>query len=127
MPFDKSVDLKNITFTYPESDKAALSDISLSIQKGESVGIIGGSGSGKTTLLKLFLRLIKPHSGSFEIDGNAINSLSDDASFQRNIGYVEQDVFIMNGTLSENIALGYEQIDDQLLQQVLDELSLIHI
>ncbi len=121
MPFDKSVDLKNITFTYPESDKAALSDVSLSIQKGESVGIIGGSGSGKTTLLKLFLRLIKPQSGSFEIDGSAIDSLSDDASFQRNIGYVEQDVFIMNGTLSENIALGFEQIDDQLLQQVLDE------
>ena len=95
--------------------------MSLTIKKGESVGVIGGSGSGKTTLLKVFLRLIAPHSGSFEIDGKALDGKSDDASFQRNIGYVEQDVFIMNGTLAENIALGFEEIDQQLLQQVLDE------
>ena len=121
LPFNESVTLKNITFQYPESDQAALTDVSLTIKKGESVGVIGGSGSGKTTLLKIFLRLIAPQSGSFEIDGKALEGKSDDASFQRNIGYVEQDVFIMNGTLAENIALGFEEIDQQLLQQVLDE------
>ncbi len=121
MPFNQSVTLKNITFHYPESDQAALTDVSLTINKGESIGVIGGSGSGKTTLLKIFLRLISPQSGSLEIDGIALESELDDASFQRNIGYVEQDVFIMNGTLAENIALGFEQIDQQLLHQVLDE------
>lgn len=115
LPFESFIELDGISFTYPEDKRTVLNNISLKIKKGESLGIIGGSGSGKTTLLKLILRLILENDGRFRVDTNVLDTPQLNASFQRNVGYVEQDIFIMDGTLEENIAFGEKEIDYELL------------
>ncbi|MBK7635073.1 MAG: ATP-binding cassette domain-containing protein [Saprospiraceae bacterium] len=77
--------------------------ISFEIKKGETVGFIGTSGSGKTTLLNLFLRFIHESQGHISIDGVRVDQ-TNEASFQKTIGYVQQNVYIRNGSLRENIA-----------------------
>ncbi len=111
MQFQEAIRLENICFKYPNTSQNALENISFQMNKGESIGIIGESGSGKTTLLKLFLRLINQQSGDFLVDDKKLSNKLDDTAFQKNIGYVEQDVFILNGTLENNIAFGEELTD----------------
>lgn len=116
-----SIALENISFEYPGTDKTVLDNISLRIKKGENIGIVGASGSGKTTLLKLILRLINESSGKMTIDETHLRSKELDAAFQLNIGYVEQSVFITNGTLAENIAFGEKDIDQDRLNRAIED------
>ncbi len=109
LPFEESIELKNISFDYNDGDKV-LDDISLKILKGETVGIIGQSGSGKTTLVNLLLGLLPQNIGEIVVDGTEIKTETI-ARFQKIIGYVQQEVFIKDATLRENIAFG-EEIDE---------------
>ena len=98
--FNEALVFDNVSFTY-EEDKA-LSEISLSIKKGEMIGIIGPSGAGKTTLVDLILRLYQPQKGAISIDGTDIGSIRMD-EWRKTIGYVSQDIFLANDTIEENI------------------------
>jgi len=111
-----SVEFRNVTFTYPGAAKPALSNVSFKIEIGERVAILGKIGSGKTTIAKLILGLYKPEEGAVLIDGVDVRQI-DPADLRRNVGAVLQDVWLMSGTLRENIALGADGIrDDDLLQ-----------
>lgn len=94
----------NITFGY-EADRTVLNNINLSIQAGETVAFVGPSGAGKTTICSLVPRFYEPTSGSISIDGMDIHAMTL-ASLRRNIGIVQQDVFLFAGTIKENIAYG---------------------
>jgi ABC-type multidrug transport system fused ATPase/permease subunit len=108
--FINVLELKRVNFSY-NSKVAALSDINMKIIKGETLGIIGPSGSGKTTLVDLILRLFEPGSGKIFLDD--INTADIDLlQWRRNIGYVSQDIFLMNGTIAENIKFHDEKISD---------------
>ncbi len=108
--FSDHIEFSKVSYHYPESKSTVLENFSLQIKKGETVGIIGGSGSGKTTLLNILLRLLTETSGEIRVDGKILkNELN--ASFQKNIGFVQQQVFIKNGTLSENVAFGEDEPD----------------
>ena len=126
LPINKSIVFKQISFAFPDSkEMAVLRDINFTVKKGEKVGIIGSSGSGKTTLLKILLRFLKEDTGSIEIDGQPL--IADmEAKFQKNIGYVQQQVFIKNGTLKSNIAFGEEEedIDLEYLNQAIEQAML---
>ncbi len=124
LDFHEHIKLKDVSFTYPESRQIVLDKINLSINRGESIGIIGESGSGKSTLLKILLRLIRESSGEFRVDDNTLLNLNDDSSFQKNIGYVAQDIFILNGTLRENIAFGEVEVDAERLEYAIRESQL---
>jgi ABC-type multidrug transport system fused ATPase/permease subunit len=76
--------------------------------------LIGPSGSGKTTIADLLLRLFKPDSGQITIDGKDINKL-DLVEWRRNIGYVSQDIFLMNGTIADNIRFYDDSIGDEAI------------
>ena len=107
-----SITLKNICFTYPNSTKNALSNISLSIGKGESVGFIGSSGSGKTTLINVLLGLLNPNSGSILVNNKNIDNFS--GLWRSHVAYLPQQVFLVDNSIRRNIALGCEddEIDD---------------
>ena len=124
--FEKRIEIENLYYRYPETRNLALSNISFSIQKGESVGIVGKSGSGKTTLTDTILGLLTPTSGAIKIDGvNIENNLKE---WQRLIGYVQQEIFLIDDTIQRNIAFGdkeneidLEKVSEALLGSQLKE------
>ncbi len=116
--------LNGIQYFYPESKMPALDQISLRIQEGETVGFIGPSGAGKTTLVDLILGLLKPSKGSLLYNGEELRgSLS---RWQSQIAYLPQQVFLIDNTLRNNVALGINdnEIDDQLVHESLNNASL---
>ncbi|MGL5874470.1 MAG: ABC transporter ATP-binding protein [Xenococcaceae cyanobacterium] len=111
--------LDNVTYSYPNSDREALAGISLTIKKGESIGLIGKSGAGKTTLVDVLLGLLTPQNGDITVDGVSI--YKDLRSWQNTIAYVPQSIFLIDDTLTNNIAFGVseEEIDRQKLRKAI--------
>jgi ATP-binding cassette subfamily C protein LapB len=109
-----AIELKNITFSYPNQTIKVLNNISLKISAGEKVGIIGPIGSGKTTMGKVILGLYEPSGGMVSMDGTDIRQI-DPADFRRFIGYVPQDITLFRGTIRDNITMGTHDIDDNLV------------
>lgn len=102
------IEFDNVSFTYPDSGIQALSQLSFTIKKGESVAIIGKTGSGKSTVANLVCRLFDVDSGTIKINGLPIQKhhLS---SLRSSIGYVPQEVFLFSDTIKNNIAFGVKQ------------------
>lgn len=96
------IEFQNVSFTYPESEIPALSDVSFTVEAGQKVAFIGRIGSGKSTIAKLILRLYEPDSGTILIDGIDISQI-DPADLRRIIAYVPQDVHLFHGTIKDNI------------------------
>ena len=99
------VTFENVSFSYPGSSDFALRDINLDIQAGETIALVGPSGSGKTTLCNLVARFYEPTSGRILLDGTDVAEI-EIASFRNLTGIVDQDVFLFDGTVAENIAYG---------------------
>ena len=102
-PVQREICFENVTFTYAGASNPALRDISLSVEKGKSIAVVGRNGSGKTTLLALLPRFFHPDSGRILIDGIDIQGVSL-PSLRRQIGIVTQDSVIFPGTIADNIA-----------------------
>lgn len=109
--FNQSLEFKNVKFSYGRSAEV-LRNLSFSIQKGQMVGIVGPSGAGKTTIVDLFLRLLRPQSGRILLDGKDV-SLVDLKGWRKNIGYVPQDIFLLNDTVENNIKFYDETIPEE--------------
>ncbi|MCC5652669.1 ABC transporter ATP-binding protein/permease [Nostoc sp. XA013] len=110
--FEKEISLEKLTFQYPNTIRQALDDISLTIRKGQSIGIIGKSGSGKTTLVDVILGLFQVQSGDIKVDG--VSVYRDLRAWQNILGYVPQSIFLIDDTLERNIAFG---VPDHLIDQ----------
>ncbi|MDR5861353.1 type I secretion system permease/ATPase [Halomonas campisalis] len=110
------IQFDKVTLRYPEEEREALRDVSLKIEAGEKVALLGRVGCGKTTLQKLILGLYQPTAGAVMIDGVDLRQF-DPLQLRRQIGYVPQDVSLFFGTLRENIVAGggSEGIDDEAL------------
>ena len=123
LSFVKSIDIQNISHSY-DSETISLHNISISIKKGESIGIIGKSGAGKSTLVDVILGLLAPTSGAIAVDGNSI--YENLIGWQQIVGYVQQDVFLLDDSILKNIAFGIheENIDYERLYQVVNETQL---
>lgn len=105
---------KDVTFRYPGQENAALRGVSLSIQAGEKVAILGRVGSGKSTINKLIMGLYQPDAGAVQIDGVDLRQM-DPAELRRGIGYCAQDVTLFYGTLRENLRMSVPLADDAML------------
>ena len=101
---DLSIEIKNLFYQYPGGHELALSNINLTIKKGESIGIVGESGAGKSTLSDAILGLIKASTGGIYVDG--VDIYKDIKSWQSLIGYVQQDIYLLDGSIRSNIAFG---------------------
>lgn len=109
---------ENVSFSYPTGDtgKGVLNSLSLKIERGRTVALVGPSGGGKTTLCNLIPRFYELDEGRITIDGNDITELTR-YSLRRNIGIVAQDVFLFSGTIRENIAYGnLDATDDEIIE-----------
>jgi ABC-type multidrug transport system fused ATPase/permease subunit len=105
--FDKEINIQNVYFNYPENKKNVINNLNLKIIKGDRLGIIGESGSGKTTLINLIIGLIKPAKGYIYVDGKLFSS--DNNSLIKNVGYVPQEINLIEDTIISNIALGSDK------------------
>jgi ABC-type bacteriocin/lantibiotic exporter with double-glycine peptidase domain len=118
----REIRLEHVTFRYPGTERDTLTDVSLVIPRGESVGIVGSSGAGKTTLVDIVLNILSPDSGIVLLDGAPLDPRQVPLLFS----YVPQDSFLINDTLRRNIALGEAEaaIDDSRLAQAIVGASL---
>lgn len=119
MKFDNEISVKNLTFAYPSKEADVLSDVSFIIPKGKFVGIVGPSGAGKTTFVDILLGLLPPKSGTITVDGNDI--YKNISGWLDNIAYVPQSIYLIDGSIKDNIAFGIapEDVDDSRIQEVL--------
>ena len=108
---DGGIEFRRVTFRYPGSQARALDDVSFRIAPGEHVAIVGRVGSGKSTIARLILGLYEPSDGMVLVDDADVRQLHPD-DLRHNIGSVLQDVFLLTGSVRENIALGEASIDD---------------
>jgi ABC-type multidrug transport system fused ATPase/permease subunit len=104
--FEKNININNVSFTFPESDRFSLNNITFTINKGESIGLIGSSGSGKSTLVDIIMGILNPDKGLILSDDVSISENLN--SWQKKIGYVPQNIFLLDDSLKANIAFGIE-------------------
>jgi ATP-binding cassette subfamily C protein len=113
--FTASVEISNLSFSYSNSSARIIKNFSVTIPPGSKIAIIGASGTGKSTLIDLLLGLLEPESGSIKVSGyeprHAISI------YPGAIAYVPQEIYLHEGTIRENVALGFdpEAIDDELV------------
>ena len=113
---DSSIEISKLSVKYEYSSEPALSDISLSLDSGKTLGILGRTGSGKTTLVRLLPRLIDPPEGSVYIGGIDVRDY-DLESLRRSVGFVPQDTFLFSATIKENLAFGKPEAGDEELRR----------
>ncbi|WP_019878736.1 ABC transporter ATP-binding protein [Succinispira mobilis] len=117
--FFENLKIEKLEFIYPQNKEKVLKEVSFEINKGNFVGIIGESGAGKTTFVDILLGLLEPASGKITVDG--VDVFQDIRSWQKILAYVPQSIYLVDGTIRENIALGEEteHIDEAMVWQAL--------
>jgi ATP-binding cassette, subfamily B, bacterial PglK len=118
LSFEKGIRLENVTFNYPGSNRTVLENFSLEIPKNSSVGIIGPTGSGKSTVVDIILGLHRPQSGVIRVDDRVL-SPEDFGSWRSMIGYVPQDIYLLDASVAANIAFGIpaDEVDQAALRE----------
>jgi ATP-binding cassette, subfamily B, bacterial len=117
------IDLANIWFTYPNSDKKILKGVSLSMEQGSHIGIVGTSGGGKSTLIQILLGLYEPDTGSVLIDGKNLFAYNRN-SFRQQVGVVSQETFLLNSTLRNNLLYGKKEATQEELDKAVEAAGL---
>ena len=103
-----TVEFKNVSFTYPEAQEEAISNISFRIEKGQTLAIIGATGCGKTTLISLIARFYDATGGEVLVDGVNVKDYTFDGLYNK-IGYITQKAILFAGSIRENITFGESQ------------------
>ena len=124
LPVEKEIELKDITYKYPNSESYVFSHADMTIPIGESVGIVGTSGAGKTTIVDIMLGLLQTETGQILADGVEVRDHYQ--AWLKNIGYIPQTIFMLDTTIRKNVAFGYEdeEIDDEKVWRALKEAQL---
>ncbi len=105
----QTIVFKTIKYRYPNSEHFVLDGADMVIHKGESIGIVGSTGAGKTTAVDLILGLLSPQEGRIEVDG--VDIKTDLREWRSQIGYIPQSIFMLDGSIRENIAFGVASSD----------------
>jgi ABC-type multidrug transport system fused ATPase/permease subunit len=121
---EDKIELKDITFAYPDAEINIFTKANMVVPKGKSVGIMGPSGAGKSTVVDILLGLLHVQSGDILCDGS--NIFSNYESWLAQIGYIPQSIYLVDESIRENIAFGIDadQIDDDRIWKVMEEAQL---
>lgn len=124
--FSPKIEVKNLCFSYPDSPRVGIDEVSFTVESGQSLAIVGSSGAGKTTLVDLILGILIPQTGSVEISG--ISPKEAISKWPGSISYVPQDVSILDGTVRENVCMGFtsEEISDSRIWAALEDAKLLN-
>ncbi len=117
--FESKIELKDVSFRYPDSEDDVIVNAEMTISKGKSVALIGPSGAGKTTTADIILGVLETTSGKVLVDGVPINPMS--VAWHKKIGYIPQNIFIMDDTIRNNIAFGEDELtisNEKLLKAI---------
>ena len=114
----QTINLEQLSYTYPNAEKPALRNLCLKIPVGSAVGLVGSTGAGKTTMVDVILGLLRPTEGAITVDGTHVNEHNLSA-WQQSLGYVPQNIFLTDTSVAENIALGIpiQDIDLELVER----------
>ncbi len=115
-PEKGSIEFDNVSFTYPDSDKPTLENISFKVKAGEMVGIVGATGSGKSTLAQLIPRLYDPSKGTIKIGGKDLKKIGE-KSLRNTVSMVLQKAILFSGTIASNLRQGKEDATDYELKR----------
>lgn len=124
VPLQTELGFHEISYHYPDAETNVLSSASMTIRRGESVGVVGGSGAGKTTAIDILLGLLKPQKGQVLVDGTDITA--DMRGWHKQIGYIPQMIFMLDDTIRNNVCFGEreENVSDEKVWRALEEASL---
>ena len=122
--FEDSIDVKDVYFSYPNTENAVLENVSLSIKKNTSIALIGPSGAGKTTLVDIILGLLPPNKGKIMADG--IDVYDNLYSWHKLLGYIPQNIYLIDDTIRNNIIFGIPEadVDDEKIWQAIKDAQL---
>ena len=123
IPFNRSIELRDVSFRFPGKQNFVLNHINITIKKGEKIGIVGSSGSGKTTLMNVLLRFYTEETGGIYIDDQKLGE-EHKQDWRTKIGYVKQDIFLLDASIKQNIAFGESEVNEKLLEQSVKQASL---
>ena len=121
-----SIEMKDITYAYPNTERLIFDHADLKIPVGASVGIVGTSGAGKSTVVDILLGLLEPSTGYIYADGVDVKENGNYRKWLKNIGYIPQTIFMIDSTIRKNVAFGYadEDIDDAKVWEALKKARL---
>lgn len=124
LPVGQKIEMKDITYAYPNTDKLIFDHADLTIPVGASVGIVGTSGAGKSTVVDILLGLLETRTGTIYADGQNVKEHY--RKWLKNIGYIPQMIFMLDDTIRKNVAFGVpeDKIDEDRLWEVLKEAQL---
>lgn len=125
LPFQKDIRLNGVTFSYPGSEKPAIQEVTLSIPSRSFVAFVGTTGAGKTTLVDLILGLLKPSNGTISVDGVALDEPVL-RTWQNNLGYVPQDIYLSDDSIAANISFGIPP-EDRCMESIEKAASIANI
>ncbi|MEE2769537.1 MAG: ABC transporter ATP-binding protein [Pseudomonadota bacterium] len=125
LPQMKNLAIRNVDFFWDGNN--GIKDISLDINLGDHIALVGMSGSGKTTLIKILCGLIQPNRGTIMLNNKKVETLCS-ITWREHIGYLAQDPFLYSGSVIQNVAFGraYDQVDVERVNQVLDMVGLLN-
>lgn len=116
LEFKSSIVFDKVSYAYPGSKTRAVNNISFSIEKGQTVALVGPSGAGKTTVLDLLIGLYQPTSGSIVVDGREL-SCSEKSDKRLPIGVVDQEIDLFNASIRDNIIIGRPECDTDAVKE----------
>ena len=116
-PLNDRIVFDHVSFMYPDGTENVISDIALSIKKGERIGIVGASGEGKTTFVNMLLGFLEPNEGKIMVDGGDISH--NVKGWMKNIGYIPQMIFLVDDSIRNNIIFGAEETSDERIWEIL--------
>ena len=122
LELQKAIEIKNVSFKYPEGVKSVFENANLTIEKNKAVAFVGKSGAGKTTLADIMLGLLEPYEGTVTVDGKDV--FENDVAWHKAVGYIPQNIYLIDDTIRTNVSFGHDKGNDDKVWEVLREARL---